>query len=96
VAEGEDLGGQVAARSQEGEAGEDQGADEVHQGQRPLPCLDQTSTILGWTRFSGPTGYCKGRGALGAARGSTGTVVCSAKAMWSSIIESSPQSAHPL
>jgi hypothetical protein len=56
VPQGEDLHGQLAPRSEEGECGEEQGPDEVEHGEGAWPHRSATSMISRWTPYSGGTG----------------------------------------
>ena len=53
MAQGQDLDGQLAARSEEGQRRVEEGVDDVQHGSGPWPGRGQTSTISRWSRFLG-------------------------------------------
>jgi hypothetical protein len=73
MAQSEDLEGQVAARSDERECGDEQGDEEVQHGRAAWSGGGLTSTISRWTVFLGRTGLERTRVLHGNAPGSNTT-----------------------
>ena len=55
MAQGKDLDGQLAVRSEESRASENQGAEEIQHGPRRWNGSYRTSMISRWSEFSGAT-----------------------------------------